>query len=193
MKTWEYKGEQMTVKELWNHPDCETSLFDLEFCLVRKSYDVPLAMKTKLPKINRPTSTYYIHGMELTRKEILELSQCEVSYWKLNLNISRGHPIEEAIKKNPKPLVKKLKRIKSDEYCKTELKSVLHELGSPYTEAKGSQITLSKQEKVPYCVKLSWDYIAAMKLSRLLEARQHEIGLAKYLNSEDTTVNKNKK
>jgi len=182
MKTWPYDGEDLTLKELWEHPDCETSLFDLEFCLVRKNFPAKKAMKTKLPKHKRPSVTFQIHGMELTRKEILELSQCEVSYWTMNRNLAKGHPIEEAIKKDPKPL----QRRKIKKYCKTDLKSVLQEIGSPYTEAQGSQIKLN-QRASRYPVELSWDYIAAKRLGRLLEERHSEVELAKQLNDEDCT------
>ncbi len=183
MKTWPYEGKQLTLKELWEHPECETTLFDLEFCLNRKNYSVPKALKTRLPKLNRPAVTFHLHGMTLTRKEIVELRQCEVSYWVLNQNLAKGHPIEEAIKKDPKPIQK----INIKKYSKTELKSVLKEIGSPYTEAQGSSISLSEPKPQPFKRELSWDFIAASKLSKLLEARRSEITRAKQLNEEDCT------
>jgi hypothetical protein len=148
--------------------------------LVKRKKPVEKALKEKLDtsKATRG-NTHFLHGMNLTLTEITELKQCEVNYWTLCKHIREGHPIEEAIKKKPQRKVKK--------YIKTELKSVLKEIGSPYTEAQGSQIEIQNQEISQYRPELSWEYIAAKKLNRLLEARKSEVTLAKQLNEEDCT------
>ena len=183
MTTWDYEGRTWTIDELHQRQDCLVTKYELRVNLVKRKKPVELALKEKLDtsKATR-AETYFLHGMDLTLTEITELKQCEVLYWKLCKHLREGHPIEEAIKKNPTPLKKKIKK-----YIKTELKSVLKEIGSPYTEAQGSQIKIQNQEISQYRPELSWDYIAAKKLNRLLEARKSEVTLAKQLNEEDCT------
>lgn len=183
MTTWNYEGKDWTFDELHTRPDCEVTRYELRVNLVKRKKPIEKALKEKLDtKKATRNQLHFLHGLDLTLNQIVELKQCEVSYWKLCKNLREGHPIEEAIKKNPAPIKKKIKK-----YIKTDLKSVLKEIGSPYTEAQGGQIKLSNQEISNYRPELSWDYIAAKKLNRLLEARKDEIELAKQLNEEDCT------
>ncbi len=180
---WNYEGRKWTFDELHQRPDCLVTRYELKVNLVKRKKPVEQALKEKLDTTKATRNhLYFFHGLNLTLNQIVELKQCEVSYWKLCKNLRDGYDIEEAIKKEPTPIIKKIKK-----HVKTELKSVLKEIGSPYSSAQGSQVKILDQEIPKYQPELSWDYIAAKKLNRLLEARRDEVTLAKQLNEEDCT------
>lgn len=182
MKTWDYKEEKLSVNQLMKLPECIVTEVELRINLSKKKMDADKAIVTKAQFKRRSNSKLYpMHGLMLTPHEISDLKCCEVSYWKLMQNLRKGHPINEAILKAPKPLVRK----KVKECSKTSFTSRLEELGSPYNKAQGGSIKLLDQERCHYPIELSWEFQAAKKLSRVLERRMYEVDRAKQLNEED--------
>jgi hypothetical protein len=181
VRTWEYKGEELTLEQLYNLPECKVTKVELQRNLSRKKLDVEISLVTEVKSVGRAAKVHFLHGMYLSAREVSDLNQCEVSYWILLKHLREGHPIEEAIKRSPKPLIKR----KVKKYIKTDFTSTLVELGSPYSKAQGGQIKIFNQERCHYPIEESWEYRAAKKLNNVLEQIKSERELRKTLNEED--------
>ncbi len=107
MKLYRYKGGMYTIDQLAKHPDCRVSEHDLRRNIWRKKLKPEVAFVTPIKKRSlKSIKKYFYRGLDLTTAELLELSECKVSYWKLRTLLRKGVPVNLALQGVDKPAVK---------------------------------------------------------------------------------------